>query len=64
MKNTFEKIDELRKKLKDKEQLKLLSEIRKEVQRRDKYTGKLCYYLSDTLDGMEPEISARENRLM
>lgn len=61
---TLEKIDKLRKSLKDKEQLKLLSQIRKEVKRSKEYTSKLCTYMSDTLDGMPPEESSRELGLL
>lgn len=64
MDSTLEKIDKLRKCLKDKKQLKLLSEIRKEVKRSKAYTSKLCTYLSDTMDGMPPEESSRELGLL
>jgi hypothetical protein len=64
MQNTIEKIDKLRKLLKEKDQLILLSQIRKGVKQSDKYSGKLCNYFSETLDGMEPEVSARENCLL
>lgn len=57
---TLEKIDKLRKYLKDEKQLKLLSEIRKDVKRRKAYSSKLCDYMSNTLDGIPPEESARE----
>lgn len=64
MDSTIEKIDKLRKSLKDKSQLKLLSEIRKEVKHSKSYTSKLCTYLSDTLDGVPPEESSRELGLL
>lgn len=64
MDSTIEKIDKLRKLLKTKEQLKLLSEIRKEVKHSNAYTGKLCDYLSDTMDGVPPEQSSRELGLL
>lgn len=64
MDSTIEKIDKLRKSLKDKSQLKLLSEIRKEVKHSKTYTHKLCDYLSYTLDGITPEEASRELGLL
>lgn len=64
MDSTIEKIDKLRTFIKDKEALKLLSEIRKEVKRSKEYSSKLCTYLQDTMDGMPPEESSRELGLL
>jgi hypothetical protein len=58
MDSTLEKIDKLKKITKDKEQLKLISQIRRDVKKSKEYTGKLCLCFSDTIDGMPPEQSA------
>ena len=60
----LQKIDELRKHIHSKEGKKLLSEIRKQIKRQDKINEKYSYYLSDTLDGMPPEKSAKELGLL
>ena len=60
----LEKIDELRKIIKGKEALKLLSEIRKDIKRGDKIAIKYDHYFTDTLDGMSPEKSAYDLGLL
>ena len=56
--------DKLRKLLTTNEQKELLHRMRIQYNREERSAIKLEIYLSDTLDGMRPEQSARENKLI
>ncbi len=55
----IDEFDKLRKHIKTEEGKKLAKEFRKNLVRSEKYSAKLDTYLTDTLDGMKPEISAK-----
>ena len=60
----IQEFDKLRKHIKTEEGKKLAKEFRKVLGRSKKYGDKLDTYLSDTLDGMSPEDSARDLGLL
>ena len=41
-----------------------LQELEKKLEKQKEYSKKLCTYLADTLDGVKPEVSARELKLL
>lgn len=59
METTIQKIDKLRTMLTTSSAKRLLSEIRKEVKLSETASGKYATYMSDTLDGIEPEDALR-----
>lgn len=63
-KTMIEEFDKLRKNIKTDEGKKLAKDFRKILIRSKKYSDKLNTYLSDTLDGMKPEDSARDLGLL
>ncbi len=60
----IEEFDKLRKHIKTEEGKALAKEFRKQLVRSVKYSEKLDTYFSDTLDGVEPSISATELGLL
>jgi hypothetical protein len=60
----LEEFDKLRKHIKTEEGKKLAKEFRQKLARSEKYNDKLDTYLTDTLDGMKPETSARDLGLL
>jgi (p)ppGpp synthase/HD superfamily hydrolase len=60
----LEQFDKLKKHITTSEGKEQAKEFRKALVRSEKYSDALCVYLSDTLDGMEPEQSAKELKLL
>jgi len=59
----IKEFDELKKHIKSKEGLVLAKKFRKQLKYSEKYSDKLDRYFTDTLDGVEPEISKSNNGL-
>ena len=58
------KIDKLRKKLKTSEQVRLLDQIEKEINRMEVISNKYCVAFTHCLDGMDAQKSAEEVGLL
>nr|DAI89671.1 MAG TPA: hypothetical protein [Caudoviricetes sp.] len=62
--NTLTDFDKLRKYISDPAGKKLMTEIRKRIKSDQEFSNKLYYFFVNSMDGGEPEILAKEYKLL